>query len=83
MNGTLITFENNSMSLSCRAEMIIIDSIIIKKRIKGYHRYNRTDTWMKIYQKYNIGDALQEKDFIDILSYNNINNIISKFKEKK
>lgn len=81
MNGTLSTYENSDMSLSCHGSILIEDGVVKDLSFKGCPRANGIDGWTAFYKRKNIGDVVTEKEIKNMLKFNGANNIISKFTE--
>ena len=81
-NGILRTYENNSMSLSCDAEVVIKNGIIIGIRYKGMPRTEGRDAWFSIYKSLERNQIISKEVIERILSYNGHNNVVSVFKEE-
>ena len=79
MNGTLATYENNSMALSCRGEILIQNGVIKHISHKGYPRTRGRDFWLNFYETKSKGDIITESDIAIILRYNGRNNVVSRF----
>lgn len=80
ITGTIKTYENNSMSLSCRGEIVVIDGIVIDKTFCGMPRVNG-DSWCDYYKHCKIGNIVTDHDLKYLLSFNNKYNVKSIFKE--
>jgi len=78
MTGTLTTYQNNNMSLSCRGVMKIENNIVISLSFKGYPRTNG-DGWTGFYKRSNVGDTVTDSQVECIKKYNGIYNVVSKF----
>lgn len=81
-NGILRTYENNSISLSCNAEVVIKNGIITEIRYKGMPRTENRDSWFSIYKSFKKGQEISEETIKYILSYNGHYNIVSIFMEE-
>ena len=78
MDGKLVTYENNSMSLSCRGELTIKNGIIIQAYLKGMPRTSG-DEWTGFYKNAKIGGDITQGKIDEILSYNGKRNVVSSF----
>lgn len=79
MNGKLITYENNNMSLSCRGEITIENGTITEINFNGYPR-TEGDGWIYYYRNFFSRGNLITQEIIDkILDYNGKYNVVSKF----
>ena len=78
INGTLITRENNDMSLSCRGTAIIKDSIVTYHDFKGMPRSNG-DIWTGFYETMKLGDIVEQQQIDNMLKYNGRCNVLSSF----
>ena len=81
MKGVLITYQDNSMSLSCKGELIIDKSIVQHVSFKGYPRAHG-DGWTAFYLRKKTGDQVTQKEIDNIISFNGICDVISMFKQK-
>lgn len=79
INGTLKTYENNCMSLSCSGEIEFKNNQIVSVHYKGMPRTDDRDSWLKYYKKAKIGDCFSPMQIKNILSYNGRDNIVSVF----
>ena len=82
MTGTLITYEDCSMSLSCRGEMKIKNGIVVDISFKGYPRMNG-DGWIHYYKSKKVGDTVTDNLITITKEYNGNYNVISKFEEEE
>ena len=82
MKGVLVTYQDNSMSLSCKGEVIINKGIIQHVSFKGYPRVYG-DGWTAFYMRKKKGDKVTQKEIDNILSFNGILDVVSMFEIKK
>lgn len=80
INGTLRTYENNCMSLSCDGKITIVNGIIREISFKGYPRL-RGDSWTGFYERAQRGDVVTQEKIDQLLKYNSCCNVRSYFKE--
>ena len=78
INGSLTTYQDCSMSLSCRGNMEIKNGIVTSANYKGYPRA-RGDSWFGFYKKA-VGDRVTAQQVENILSFNRNYDVVSKFK---
>lgn len=78
MNGKLITYEDNCMSLSCRGEMTISNNVVTDIYFKGYPR-TIGDEWVHYYKTLKQGDKISKSTIDKILSFNGKRNVVSVF----
>ena len=78
INGTLKTYENNCMSLSCKGIAVIKDNKIVDLSLRGYPR-TFGDRWTGFFEYKNINKIITQEQIDNILSYHTKHNVISRF----
>lgn len=82
MTGTLTTFQDSSSSLSCRGSVVVVNSVVVDVRYKGYPRPNVDTTWFSFYSNLKKGSVIGDESINSILALNGKNGLVSVFNHK-
>ena len=81
-SGTLTTYQDNYMSLSCRGSIDIANGKIVSVEFKGMPRTNG-DAWTSFYKRAKRNDIITPEEIKRILMFNGHMNVVSVFTPKK
>lgn len=77
--GTLKTYQNNNMSLSCSGELQLTNGEVVMRTFKGMPRACGEDNWYSFYTKTIVGTYVSYNEVKLMLAFNGRNNIVSTF----